>query len=191
MAGLTCYADRHCSIIRLLKKAGSATDREALSAGGMSVSVTSQARYASRGRMCYAISRRTVMNHVSQAIQKGRPARPRRAIKDSSPKLARVLYPRDGPDEFPTARVQQESLSFLLLHRQTFSPKGVAGLSFTARIERAQFHRARSASKKDGLAAPCLTLPSVRVARARDADLATPHAPTRLESECRGHSPAD
>ena len=32
--------------------------------------------------------------------------------------------------------------------------KGVARLSFTARIERARFHRARSASKKDGLAAP-------------------------------------
>ncbi len=35
--------------------------------------------------------------------------------------------------------------------------KGAAGLSFTARIERAQFHRARSASKKDGLAAPFLS----------------------------------
>ena len=111
MAGLTCYADRHCSIIRLLKKAGSATDREALSAGGMSVSVTSQARCASRGRMCYAISRRTVMNHVSQAIQKGRPARPQRASKDSSSNLARVPYPRDGPDECTTARVRQGSLA--------------------------------------------------------------------------------
>jgi hypothetical protein len=32
--------------------------------------------------------------------------------------------------------------------------KGMAGLSFTARIERALFHRARSASKKDGPAIP-------------------------------------
>jgi hypothetical protein len=38
-----------------------------------------------------------------------------------------------------------------------FSPlrsRGAARLSFTARIGRAQFHRARSASKKDSLAAP-------------------------------------
>ena len=38
-----------------------------------------------------------------------------------------------------------------------FSPRalwGAAGLSFTARIGRAQFHRARSARKKDGLAVP-------------------------------------
>jgi hypothetical protein len=34
--------------------------------------------------------------------------------------------------------------------------KGVARLSFTARIERAPSERARSASKKDGLAAPSL-----------------------------------
>src|SRR5437870_3769922 len=47
-----------------------------------------------------------------------------------------------------------EGLLFPYLHHHTFSPKGVAGLSFTARIGRATFHRARSASKKDGLAAP-------------------------------------
>jgi len=41
-------------------------------------------------------------------------------------------------------------------HR-TFSLKRVAGLSFPARVERAQFHRARSASKKDGLAAPFIS----------------------------------
>ncbi|HMI38927.1 MAG TPA: hypothetical protein VK500_03410, partial [Nitrospiraceae bacterium] len=46
-------------------------------------------------------------------------------------------------------------------------PKGVAGLSFTARIGRAPFHRARSASKKDGLAAPYPTLLRPRVARAQ------------------------
>jgi len=47
-----------------------------------------------------------------------------------------------------------EGLLFPPLHYLTFSPKGIARLSFTARIERAQFYRARSASKKDGLAAP-------------------------------------
>jgi len=35
-----------------------------------------------------------------------------------------------------------------------FALRGAARLSFTARIGRAQFYRARSASKKDGLAAP-------------------------------------
>jgi len=64
---------------------------------------------------------------------------------------------------------------FPSLQHHTFSPKGVAGLSFTARNiltrptperaetrscpRRAQFHRARSASKKDGLAAPYSLLP--------------------------------
>ena len=47
-----------------------------------------------------------------------------------------------------------EGLLLPFLHHHTVSPKGVAGLSFTARIGRAQFHRARSASKKDGPAAP-------------------------------------
>ena len=47
-----------------------------------------------------------------------------------------------------------EGLLFPSLHHHTFSPKGVAGMAFTARIGRAQFHRARSASKKDGLATP-------------------------------------
>jgi hypothetical protein len=51
---------------------------------------------------------------------------------------------------------QGEGLLFPSLHHHTFSLKGVAGLSFTARIGRAPFHRARSASKKDGLAAPFL-----------------------------------
>ena len=37
-----------------------------------------------------------------------------------------------------------------------FLQEGVAGLSFTARIGRAQFYRARSASKKDSLAIPYL-----------------------------------
>ena len=47
-----------------------------------------------------------------------------------------------------------EGLFLPALQHRTFSLKGVAGLSFTARIGRAPFHRARSASKKDGLAAP-------------------------------------
>jgi hypothetical protein len=41
-----------------------------------------------------------------------------------------------------------------LLTSPTSPPRGAARLSFTARIRRAQFHRGRSASKKDGLAAP-------------------------------------
>ncbi len=43
---------------------------------------------------------------------------------------------------------------FLLCTITPSRPKGVVGLSFTARIGRAQFYRARSASKKDGLVAP-------------------------------------
>ena len=51
-----------------------------------------------------------------------------------------------------------EGLLLRSLYYHTFSLKGVAGLSFPARIERTQFHRARSASKKDGLAAPFLSV---------------------------------
>jgi hypothetical protein len=84
-------------------------------------------------------------------------------------KLACIRYPRDGPDKSPTARsfltrppigTPRRAISpgegFLVptLHHHTFSSKGVAGLSFTARIGRAPFHRARSVSKKDGLATP-------------------------------------
>jgi hypothetical protein len=47
-----------------------------------------------------------------------------------------------------------EGLLFIFPHHHIFSLKGVAGLSFTVRIGRAPFHRARSASKKDGPAAP-------------------------------------
>ena len=48
-----------------------------------------------------------------------------------------------------------EGLLLPSLGHHTFSPnKEVAGLSFTACIGRAPFHRARSASKKDGLATP-------------------------------------
>jgi hypothetical protein len=72
------------------------------------------------------------------------------------------------PTGTPTRAISPgEGLLFLSLHHHTFSPKGVAGLSFTARIGRARFHRARSASKKDGLAAPYPTLLRLRVARAQ------------------------
>ena len=46
-------------------------------------------------------------------------------------------------------------------HFSPLRPKGVARLSFTARIGRAQFHRARSASKKDGLATPDPLFPTL------------------------------
>jgi hypothetical protein len=98
-----------------------------------------------------------------------------------------VYIARDDPDESPTARniltrsptgryfspalpsdcfaidfpgraiSACEGLLFHSLQHHTFPPKGVAGLSFTARIGRAPFHRARSASKKDSLAAPFIS----------------------------------
>ena len=51
-------------------------------------------------------------------------------------------------------RASNEGFLFSFSHRHHFSLKGVAGLSFTARIERAHSDRARSESKKDGPAAP-------------------------------------
>src|SRR6266850_7515307 len=48
-----------------------------------------------------------------------------------------------------------------------FTLRGAARLSLTARIGRAPFYRARSASTKDGLAAPPPALLRPRVARAR------------------------
>ena len=57
-----------------------------------------------------------------------------------------------------------------------FLEEGVVRLSFTARIERAQFHRARSVSKKGHLTTPSSFLPRPRVARAQEADQASlPH----------------
>ena len=50
----------------------------------------------------------------------------------------------------PQGRASNEVLVLPFLQHHTFSPNGVAGLCFTAGIGRAQFHRARSASKKDG-----------------------------------------
>ena len=58
--------------------------------------------------------------------------------------------PRRGPSGFPH-----------------FAHGGAARLSFTARIGRALLYRARSASTKDGLAAPPPVLLKPRVARAR------------------------
>jgi hypothetical protein len=69
-----------------------------------------------------------------------------------------------------------EGLLFPSLHHHTSSPKGVAGLSFTARIEGRHSGRAASASKRDGLAAPYPTLLRPRIARA----LETKGAPSSL-----------
>ena len=67
----------------------------------------------------------------------------------------------------PRRAISPAGPSFAFQHH-TFSPKGVTRLSFTARIGRAQFHRARSASKKDGLVTPYPILLRPRVARARE-----------------------
>ena len=51
--------------------------------------------------------------------------------------------------DFPGRAISPgEDLLFPPLRHHTFSPKGVAKLSFTARIERAHSHRARSASRR-------------------------------------------
>ena len=68
-------------------------------------------------------------------------------------KLARHLFKGWGLSDLPL-RAPNEGLLPPYLQHHTFSPKGVAGLSFTARIGRAHSDRARSASKKDGPAAP-------------------------------------
>ena len=52
------------------------------------------------------------------------------------------------------ARASETSTHLVSLFTPVYIYRGVARLSFTARIGRAQFHRARSASKKDGLAIP-------------------------------------
>ena len=62
--------------------------------------------------------------------------------------MSKLVHPYvpTAKERHPTPMIPPSSL--------VFPQEGVAGLSFTARIERAPFHRARSASKKDGLAAP-------------------------------------
>ena len=77
------------------------------------------------------------------------------------------LLTRPPTDTLRRASSPDGGLLVRSLYYHTVSLKGVAGLSFTARIERAQFHRARSASKKDGLAAPFLILLRPRIARAQ------------------------
>ena len=62
--------------------------------------------------------------------------------KDDLSKLARVRCPQDGPDESPLCAGYGPSNSLYLSLGEW--PR----LPFTARIERAPFHRARSASKK-------------------------------------------
>ncbi len=46
-------------------------------------------------------------------------------------------------------RASSDHLLFTPLHHHTFSPRGVVRLSFTPRIERAQFHRARCSSTEN------------------------------------------
>jgi hypothetical protein len=72
---------------------------------------------------------------------------------DPSNKLSQSCLPRGRLVDL-SLRASNEFLLLPSLQHHTFSPKGVARLSFTARIGRAQFYRARSASKKDGLTAP-------------------------------------
>ena len=60
------------------------------------------------------------------------------------------ILPLGSVPFLPLWKADQMIRSILLLSPQ----EGVAGLSFTARIGRAQFYRARSASKKDGSATP-------------------------------------
>ena len=87
------------------------------------------------------------------------PKQAQRENKDDPSKLARAHCPEDGPDESPTARVRSHPPTHW--HAETYQlpwrgPSDFLCLSwrewprlpFTARIERAPFHRARSASKK-------------------------------------------
>ncbi len=61
---------------------------------------------------------------------------------------------RASNEHLPSVRVPRAQEAHSILPFFPTFPLGIARLSFTARIERAQFHPARSASKKDGLAAP-------------------------------------
>ena len=58
------------------------------------------------------------------------------------------VFPPGAASSDSQLRTSNEGLLLPSLYRHTFLLKGVAGLSFTARIGRAPFHRARSASKK-------------------------------------------
>jgi hypothetical protein len=69
--------------------------------------------------------------------------------------LSSTARPSHPPALDAPRRVLAPARAFLICYSLTSSRKGVARSSFTARIERAPLYRARSASKKDGLAAPC------------------------------------
>ena len=73
-----------------------------------------------------------------------------------------VGLPQGGGLVDLSLRASNEGFLLPSLRHRAFSPKGVAGLSFTARIGRAPFHRARSASTKGSLVAPasfCARMP--------------------------------
>jgi len=72
--------------------------------------------------------------------------------QDSASRIASLL--RGGSDWSPIARVQRGPSCGP--SARSPSRQRTAGASFTARIGRARLHRARSASKNDGLADPCL-----------------------------------
>ena len=78
------------------------------------------------------------------------------------------VSPPGAASSDPQLRASNEGLLLPPLYRHTFSLKGVAGLAFTARIGRAPFHRARSASKKDGLVIPYPLLRSSLVSPSRN-----------------------
>jgi len=87
-------------------------------------------------------------------------ARPQRATQDSSSKLACLLYPKDGPDEFPTARI------FLTrpptgTPRRAISPGEGGPISFISREGSGQGCPLLRASNEH--------IPIVRVLRARRA----------------------
>ena len=63
------------------------------------------------------------------------------------------LHREEGWGQFLTFHLSSLSLS-LMARQSDLLCKRVAGLPFTERVERAHSYRARSASKKDGLATP-------------------------------------
>ncbi len=76
--------------------------------------------------------------------------------RQRSSELAFSILGEGGLNGLPL-RVSDEGLLRSSQQHHAFSPKGVAGLPFTARIGRAHSDRARSASKKDGPATPFLS----------------------------------
>jgi hypothetical protein len=73
---------------------------------------------------------------------------------DHPSKLARFSPYEDGLIGLPLHALHEHRSPPACLFNPISSPRGVARLSFTARIEGAHSDRAASASKKDGLAAP-------------------------------------